>query len=108
MILQLSPAGLGWVRFDTFVLDEQPRPLIALLDATAPHGMDLVVMCSWCKRIRHQGRWLDLEEGVWELRLLSHAPWPEISHGVCPSCTVAFHLPAKAPAEQSARETQPS
>ena len=103
MILQFSPAGLGGVRFDTFLLDEQPRPLIALLDATAPRGIDLVVMCSWCKRIRHQGRWLDLEEGVRELRLLSHAP--EISHGVCPSCTEAL-LPAKVPDEQSARERQ--
>jgi hypothetical protein len=95
MLLRLSPAGSGGVRCDTFLLAEQHRPVIALLDATAPRGTDFLVMCSWCKRIRHQGQWLDLEEGVRRLKLLSHAPWPELSHGVCPSCIVAYFPPAK-------------
>ena len=100
MLLQLSPAGSGGVRCDTFLLAEKHRPLIALLDPNAPRGTDLVVMCSWCKRIRHQGQWLDLEEGVQRLNLLSHASSPELSHGVCPSCIVAYFPPAKMRTEQ--------
>lgn len=101
MVLQLSPAGSGVVQCDTFLLDERPHSSIALLDADAPRGTGLVVMCSWCKRIRHQGRWLDLEEGVQELQLFSRPLMPEISHGVCPSCIDAVYPPAKVPSEHS-------
>jgi len=100
MLLRLSPAGFGGVRCDTFLLAEKHRPAIALLDATAPRGTDLVVMCSWCKRIRHQEQWLDLEEGVRRLNLLSHASSPELSHGVCPSCVVAYFPPPNRRTEQ--------
>ncbi len=102
MVLQLSSAGSGAVQCHTFLLDEQPHSSIALLDAASPRGTDFVVMCSWCKRIRHQGQWLDVEEGVQELQLFSRPVLPEISHGVCPSCTAAFYAPATVPTEQSA------
>lgn len=107
MILQLSPAGSGVVQCDTFVLDETPHPPIALLDAAAPHGNTLVVMCSWCKRVRREGRWLDLEEGVQELELLSRGPLPEISHGMCPACIEAYYPIADMPVAEGEPQSPP-
>jgi hypothetical protein len=86
MVLRLSPAGSSVVQCDTFLLNEERRSDIALLDVASPRVSDLVVMCSWCKRIRHQGRWLDLEDGVRDVQFFSRRILPEISHGVCTSC----------------------
>lgn len=101
MILQLSPAGSGGVRCDTFLLDEKPHSPIVLLDAASPRGNMTVVMCSCCKRIRQQGVWLDLEEGVQVFKLLSRSPLPEISHGMCPSCIDTYYPADKGPTEES-------
>jgi hypothetical protein len=107
MILQLSPAGSDVVQCDTFVLDEAQHPPNALLDAASPRGNTLVVMCSWCKRIREEGRWLDLEEGVQELELLSRWPLPEISHGMCPGCIDTFYPLARGEADEIAPRSLP-
>jgi len=108
MILQLSPAGSGGVQCDTFLLDEKPHSPIVLLDAASPRGNTVVVMCSWCKRIRQQGRWLDLEEGVQAFQLLSRSPLPEISHGMCPSCIDTYYPVAEGPTEESGLREPPS
>ena len=105
MVLRLSPAGSGMVQCDTFLLEEEPRSSIALLDVTSPRVRDLVVMCSWCKRVRHQGRWLDLEEGVREFQFFSHRVMPEISHGVCSSCLEGLlaAMPTESPLRAASR-----
>lgn len=37
-------------------------------------------MCSWCRRIEHDGSWLTVEE-FFDSRLAT-----ETSHGICPAC----------------------
>jgi hypothetical protein len=64
-------------------------------------------MCSWCKRVRQEGRWLDLEEGVQELELLSRGPLPEISHGMCPACIEAYYPVAGMPVDEGEPESPP-
>lgn len=59
----------GWVHFTT-------RRLLRRL-----HELEeFLLVCSWCRRLGHQGRWLTMEE-FFNSRLAT-----ETSHGICPDC----------------------
>ena len=51
----------------------------------------MVVMCAWCRRVRHGGAWMSVEAF-----LAQHNA--RTSHGTCPDC--AAHLRAEAAARQ--------
>ncbi len=59
----------AWVHFTT-------RRLLRRL-----HELEeFLLVCSWCRRLGHQGRWLTMEE-FFDSRLAT-----ETSHGICPEC----------------------
>lgn len=59
----------GWVQFTI-------RRLLRRL-----HELEeFLLVCSWCRRLGHQGRWLTMEE-FFDSRLAT-----ETSHGICPEC----------------------
>ena len=39
-----------------------------------------VMVCAWCKKVRHEGQWISLE------RFLELHHESEASHGMCPEC----------------------
>jgi hypothetical protein len=43
-------------------------------------------MCSWCQRVRVSGRWVQVEEAVVLLDLMSRTTIPAITHGICEDC----------------------
>lgn len=90
MSLRIAPWGRDGLELEGRSLREEPRSPVALLDAEASRGSDLLVLCSWCKRVRMGeagDRWVDVEEAVCELRLFDEPRLPRLSHGICPSCT---------------------
>ena len=59
----------AWVHFTT-------RRLLRRL-----HELEeFLLVCSWCRRLGHQDRWLTMEE-FFDSRLAT-----ETSHGICPEC----------------------
>ncbi len=81
-----SPDGQTVV-FSSHLLREEPRAYQGLLDRQTQYSGSLVVMCSWCKRVRiSETHWVELEEGIEQLGLMNGGPYPRISHGICPSC----------------------
>jgi len=50
-------------------------------------------MCSWCRRLEHEARWLTVEE-FFNSRLAT-----ETSHGICPDCAQK-QFPGKSAAKQ--------
>jgi len=90
MELHISPRKGGGVTFDSRLLREEPRPVVALLDAIVEHGGDLLLMCSWCKRLAVEDAWLEVEEAVTRLGLFDEHCAPELSHGICPQCREGF------------------
>ncbi|HSL83509.1 MAG TPA: hypothetical protein VLF66_12100 [Thermoanaerobaculia bacterium] len=84
----LIPAEAGGVIFHTRLERVEPRPHLALLDASGPRDPSrLLRLCSWCKRAAVEGRgWLELEEAAERLGLLEERPVPEITHGLCEDC----------------------
>ncbi|MDQ1255884.1 MAG: hypothetical protein QG656_478 [Candidatus Hydrogenedentes bacterium] len=74
------------VRFDVLTIETAPHETGALLDRTAPRGNDLLVVCGWCKKVRHENDWIEIDEAVRVIGLLERAVMPSISHGICEAC----------------------
>lgn len=89
MSLRIAPWGRNGLEFEGRSLREELRSQVALFDTGASRGNDLLVVCSWCKRVRMDesaDRWVDVEEAVRELGLFDEPRLPRLSHGICPSC----------------------
>ncbi len=83
----LAPEQHGRIRYENHVYRETPRePVRVLALDRSEHTEDFIKMCSWCKSIEHNGRWLALEDAVADLALLCNEPLPQLSHGICPQC----------------------
>jgi hypothetical protein len=78
----------GKIRFTSTIAEEAPREPVVLLDQWQLRSNELIVMCSWCKRVRTNG-WVEPAEAVRELALFEEPPLPRISHGICPACKQA-------------------
>ena len=69
------------------VLDaEASTARMPLWDGAATRTNDVLVACSWCKRLRVAREWLEPEHAIQALRLFQHAAMPLLSHSVCPPC----------------------
>lgn len=45
----------------------------------------LLPCCAWCKRIRHEGEYIALDQA----EALGLLRWYDFTHGVCPECMQA-------------------
>jgi hypothetical protein len=71
-------------RVRTLALEQRtPQPL---LDESRPRSQAVLRMCSWCKRIPYEGRWIEVEEAAEKLGLFESARLPMLSHGICEEC----------------------
>ncbi|MBC7788609.1 MAG: hypothetical protein H7Z74_01575 [Anaerolineae bacterium] len=54
------------------------------------HAGDLLVVCSWCKRLEVEG-WCEIDEALGRQPLLFTEPVRPITHGLCPECALAVY-----------------
>jgi hypothetical protein len=74
------------VVFESAIMREEPRAYVSLLDATRDRSIDVVSICSWCKRVQVPGSgWHEVEEAV-DLLGLSEALPPQLVHLCCYEC----------------------
>jgi hypothetical protein len=85
--LELTPSPDGSVRCSSTVLSEEEREAQPLLDPAVPRTGEILYVCSWCRRVAVDARWLDVEEAVEALGLFLQPALPAISHGICPDCS---------------------
>lgn len=79
------------VRCSAWLLNEQPREPVAILDATIPRSSDVVVTCSWCAHISNgRGAWLEVEDALATMDIFSAGRPPTFSHGICEPCSQRF------------------
>lgn len=76
----------GRVRFDSRVEREEDRPPQPLFDTTLDRDGRFVVLCSWCKRVRSDSGWVEVETAAESLDLFGGASRPRLSHGICEAC----------------------
>lgn len=75
------------VQFRNWLVREEPCEPVELLDTTAKRSQELLIICSWCKRVKVETQtWVQVEEAVQQLALFEAAELPQLSHGICPEC----------------------
>ena len=87
MKMEMVPLEQDKVEFTSYLEREEERKPVALLEIFAARSVEIITICSWCKRIKAEnGSWLDVEEAVEQMALFHQERLPKLSHGVCPVC----------------------
>ena len=86
MELTVSLSSDGNVQFEGRIVSEEDRETVSLLAPAVRRNTEFVVVCSWCKRVKTSGEWLEVEEAVRQLSLFHADDLPRISHGMCVDC----------------------
>ncbi|MCX8065919.1 MAG: hypothetical protein N3G21_12235, partial [Candidatus Hydrogenedentes bacterium] len=75
------------VTFTSEFLSENLRetPLKAIYSTNISEEY-MLVMCSWCKKVKTQAGWLELEEVLNKEKIFIKREIPQISHGICEEC----------------------
>lgn len=77
----------GDLQFKSRTIWAQPRQLQMIYDTNAPRSDDILIVCSWCKKINTNGEvWEEIEEAVVTLGLFEFEWLPQLSHGMCGDC----------------------
>jgi hypothetical protein len=84
--MRISAGTGGEVEFATTLESEEAREAVALLDCHQPRNEQFLLMCSWCQRVKANGRWMPAEAAVVELGLMAAATVPAMTHGICEEC----------------------
>jgi hypothetical protein len=87
MEMEVEQADPELIRFRSRVVHEQERPAQLLLSSTVERSDELLVMCSWCKRVKTEaGLWVEVEDYLETSGLMEATVLPRLSHGACPEC----------------------
>lgn len=81
---RLLDGGIVGFRVRTLALEKRAHQ--PLFDQERPRSQDVLRMCSWCKKIPYEGRWIEVEEAAEKLHLFESAALPMLSHGICEEC----------------------
>ncbi|MGB5832096.1 MAG: hypothetical protein WBG92_08910 [Thiohalocapsa sp.] len=75
--------------FCSRALHIERRETMPLLDASrATPSIETLSVCSWCKAVLAEHAWIEVEQALIRLRLFAADALPQISHGICPACSV--------------------
>ena len=75
------------VQFDTRTIWTEKRNPQNVLQKDVPPSDDILLVCSWCKKIDVQnGDWQEIEEAISNLGLFELDNFPQLSHGMCLAC----------------------
>lgn len=89
--MEVRAADGGAVEFRSRVLSEEPRAALSLLDRRLPRTDDLITVCSWCEKVRVEGRWVDVEDAIEALGLFQQDDLPALTHGICATCSESMN-----------------
>jgi hypothetical protein len=78
--------GDGRLHMRSTLLRAEPRPAAPALFFENAGNDERLRMCSFCKRVKADEVWCEVEEAMARLKLFEAASIPSISHGVCPPC----------------------
>jgi hypothetical protein len=83
--LTIAPGSRG-LRVSSTLLRVESRLRVSLLDPRKARSDEFLRMCSFCKQVKVEAGWCEVEDAVVALRLFERDLLPVISHGVCPAC----------------------
>lgn len=87
MEMDILPLADGSIEYRCRTLRTERREPIPLTAADEQGGEYFLRMCSWCKKVDvEKNTWLEIEQAVTLLGLMSAAKIPPISHTMCNAC----------------------
>jgi hypothetical protein len=86
MQMRMSSLANGEILFESAIVETQPTSAGTVWDRRAARGADFLTTCSWCKRMKVEDRWEEVEDAVALLALFLQDRLPMITHGMCPRC----------------------
>jgi hypothetical protein len=85
--MEISPLPEEGIHFRSEVLRLEYRQPVRVLDAeVVERSNQFLKICSWCKKIYAQGKWVEIEEALDLLNLFSEVEQPQLTHGICEAC----------------------
>jgi hypothetical protein len=85
LFLSLLPDGQ--IEITSTIVRTERRDPVRLLDKDMPRSSDFIRICSMCKKIfTTHDKWVEIEEGLAQLRLFEANEVPRLTHGLCPNC----------------------
>ncbi len=87
MEMDVLPLMDEQIQFNCRLIRQEAREPIALLDPEAERSGQLLVVCSWCKKVLVPDKgWLEMEDAVRELDFFGEKKPPRITHEICQPC----------------------
>ena len=87
MELKIEPLDEGSLSITGEVVHVEQRQSIDLLADVERDPERFLEICSWCKRVDLGGdNWVEVEDAVRKLDLLSEPLMPTLTHGICFDC----------------------
>ncbi len=74
------------VEFRVSTVAIEDRPPERLLAADAPRSEAVLAACGWCKKIRVESGWKEVEDAVVALALFDAPALPSLTHAICEDC----------------------
>jgi len=85
--MQVRLLATGDVEFASWLVHEELRPSVPLLERGHVRSKEMLYVCSWCQKVAvSTGEWVPVETAVSILHLMEAEKLPFISHGMCPAC----------------------
>jgi hypothetical protein len=85
--LSIMPLPDGQIEMTSSIVKTQSRAAVTMLDKDTARSNDFIRICSMCKKIATpHDYWLEIEEGLAQLKLFEADEMPQLTHGLCPDC----------------------
>ncbi len=92
MRLEIEPLSERAIEFRGVLVAAEPRPHLRLLARNAPRSDALLVSCSFCLRVHlPEEEWVEAEDAVVRLGLLTNERSSRLAHGICPACKAKLY-----------------
>ena len=86
MKLEMIPVDKNGIEYRTWVEKEEPRAAVPVVDPRVPRSEEQVLMCSWCKRVKTEDGWREVEEAIESLGCFGSEVMPHVQHDICEAC----------------------
>jgi hypothetical protein len=85
--LLLTPWPDGQIVITSTIVKTESREPVNLIDQKEKRTNKLINICSMCKKIKlSQNKWIEIEEGIAQLKIFEAEKLPGLTHGLCPAC----------------------
>ncbi|MGE0709112.1 MAG: hypothetical protein AB7N76_00460 [Planctomycetota bacterium] len=93
MRMTVAPRGDDSLELCSTILRTEPREPVPIPLGGRDLPGPLLTICAWCRRVQTPGGWLEPEEAIGALDLLTSDVAPRVTHGMCDGCYPAVLVP---------------